>query len=68
MEGSSHFNVPNLETDSVTFHPSIKLPEHLQQYEAISKDLRAQMTPVMRAILELTDKATLRSAALPESR
>ncbi len=45
----------------------MKLPDHLEQYQKISADLRHKMTPVMKAILELTDKTALRSAALPQS-
>jgi hypothetical protein len=66
MEGSSHFKVPHQESDSVNFTPTTKLPEHLDQYAKISADLRNKMTPVMKAILELTDKTALRSAALPQ--
>lgn len=67
MEGSSHFNVPRIETDALTFHPRTELPAHLAQYEKIANNLRANMTPVMKAVLELTDKTALRSAALPHS-
>lgn len=67
MEGSSHFNVPRQETDAANFLPHTELPAHLAQYEKIAKTLRAQMTPVMKAVLELTDKTALRSAALPQS-
>lgn len=67
MEGSSHFNVPKPETDAASFLPNEKLPEHLMEYQQIGKELRANMTPVMKAVLELMDKATLRPAALPET-
>ena len=67
MEGSSHFSVPHQNSEEDTFKPSMKLPDHLEQYQKISADLRHKMTPVMKAILELTDKTALRSAALPQS-
>jgi hypothetical protein len=66
MEGSSHFSVPHQESDAANFSPLTKLPEHLDQYAKISSDLRNKMTPVMKAILELTDKTALRSAAMPQ--
>lgn len=66
MEGSSHFNVPRQNTDAINFLPRTELPGHLAQYEKIAKNIRAKMTPVMQAILELTDKTALRSAALPQ--
>lgn len=67
MEGTPHITVPHQESDSATFRPMTKLPEHLEQYNKISSELRMKMTPVMQAVLELTDKMALRSAALPQS-
>jgi hypothetical protein len=67
MEGSSHFSVPHPDSDASTFKPITELPDHLDQYAKISSDLRHKMTPVMKAILELTDKTVLRCAALPQS-
>lgn len=67
MGGSSHFNVQRTDTDADNFLPLTKLPAHLAQYEKVATNLRAKMTPVMQAILELTDKTALRSAALPQS-
>lgn len=67
MEGSSHFNVPKVETDAINFLPHTKLPEALMRYETSAEDLRRHMTPEMRLLLRLTDQTALRSAALPES-
>lgn len=67
MEGSSHFSVPRQGSDESDFMPILKLPEHLDELSNISKKLRAEMTPVMKAIIELTDKMALRSAALPHN-
>lgn len=67
MAGSSHFNVPHTDTDTNAFVPSTKLPAHLAEYEKTARDLRAKMIPIMRTILELTDRTALRSAALPQS-
>lgn len=66
MEGSSHFSVPHQNSDEDAFKPSMKLPDHLEHYQQISADLRQKMTPVMKAVLELTDKTVLRSAAMPQ--
>lgn len=67
MSTPSQFSVPHEDSDANDFKPTTKLPEHLNQYAKISADLRSKMTPVMKAILELTDKTALRSAALPQS-
>lgn len=67
MSTPSQFSVPHEDTDANDFKPVTKLPEHLSQYAKISIDLRNKMNPVMKAVLELTDKTALRSAALPQS-
>lgn len=67
MSKSFEFNVPTPDSDSSTFIPTMKLPEHLDQYAKISSGLRHKMDPVMKKILELTDKTALRSAALPQN-
>lgn len=67
MSKSSQFIVPEQNSDSNNFKLSTTLPEHLDQYSKISKDLREQMSPVMKTLLELTDMTALRSAALPHS-
>jgi hypothetical protein len=67
MEGSSQFSVPHEDSDALTFVPLTKLPDHLERRLELARDLRNQMTPVMKAILELMDKSTLRSAARPQS-
>lgn len=67
MAGSPHFSAPHEETDSATFKPTTNLPAHLEQYQKISAELRHKMTPVMQAVLALTDKASLRPAAIPQA-
>ncbi len=67
MSKSSQFKVPVSDSDATNFKPVTKLPEHLDMYAKVSADLREKMTPVMKMILELTDKTALRSAALPQS-
>ncbi len=67
MSKSTQFKVPHEDSDGNDFTPSTKLPEELTRYAKMSADLREKMTPVMKAILELTDKTALRSAALPQS-
>ncbi len=67
MSKSSQFIVPEQNSDANDFKLSTTLPEHLEQYSKLSKELRDQMTPVMKALLELTDMTALRSAALPQS-
>jgi hypothetical protein len=67
MEGSSHFNVPHVDTQATSFEPIIKLPAHLDQYAKISADERNQMTSVMQAALSLMDKMVLRTTALPQA-
>ncbi len=65
MEGSPQFLVPQQNSEEASFKPSIKLPDNLERFQKVSADLRHKMTPVMKAILELTDKTALRSAAKP---
>jgi hypothetical protein len=67
MSKSTQFTVPHEDSDTNNFVPSTKLPEELTRYAQMSIDLREKMTPVMKALLELTDKTALRSAALPQS-
>lgn len=67
MEGSSHFRAPIQESDALTFKPITNLPPHLKQYGESSAGIRHKMTPIMQAILALTDKSCLRSAALPQN-
>lgn len=67
MPKTTQFHVPHEDSDANNFTPSIKLPEQLTRYAQLSAELRHKMTPVMKALLELTDKTALRSAALPQS-
>ncbi len=67
MSHSSEFNVPVQNSDTSNFVPITKLPEHLDQYLKIGTDLREKMNPVMKTLLDLTDKMVLRSAALPQN-
>lgn len=67
MSKSTQFQVPHEDSDASNFIPSTKLPEELSRYAQMSVNLRAKMDPVMKTILELTDKTALRSAALPQS-
>ena len=63
---STEFKVPVQNSDAADYTPITTLPEHLEQYAKISADLREKMTPVMKMILELTDKSVLRCAARPD--
>lgn len=67
MSKPTQFTVPHEDSDASTFTPSTKLPEELSRYAEMSINLREKMNPVMKALLELTDKTALRSAALPQS-
>ncbi|MEZ0209279.1 MAG: hypothetical protein ACAH17_03840 [Candidatus Paceibacterota bacterium] len=67
MSKSTQFTVPHENSDANNFTPSTHLPEELTRYAKMSVDLRTKMTPVMKILLELTDKTALRSAALPHS-
>ncbi len=67
MSNSSQFNVPVQDSDANNFKPTTKLPEHLDKYANLSLRLRDKMTPVMKVLLELTDKTALRSAAMPQN-
>jgi hypothetical protein len=67
MSKSSQFKVPVQESDATNFKPVTKLPEHLDKYAHLSLKLREKMTPVMKILLELTDKTALRSAAMPQN-
>ncbi|MFA6608709.1 MAG: hypothetical protein WCT07_02260 [Candidatus Paceibacterota bacterium] len=63
MESSPLFNAPKPTTDEKEFTPLKNLPEHLMEYQKVAKETRDKMTPVMSAILQLTDKMALRGAA-----
>jgi hypothetical protein len=62
------FHASKTTTDSNNYKPSVKLPEHLTQFQVLGKETRAKMDEMMQSILELTDKMALRGAAtLPEA-
>lgn len=65
MEGSHHFSVPNKGSEGPDFEAFTKLPEHLDELFKISNELGATMNPVMRAVIDYTNKMALRSAAQP---
>jgi hypothetical protein len=54
------FGVPRTDIENGFNIP--KLAEHLEEYAALAEDTRKKMTPVMRAIMALTDSAALRAA------
>lgn len=61
------FQASKATTDSTNYKPSLRLPEHLMQFQQLGKETRAKMDGMMQAVLELTDKMALRgAAALPE--
>ncbi len=67
MPKNLEFKAPLQISDTAEFMPSQKLPEHLARFAEDSRGVRGNMDPAMQRLLELTDTATLRSAALPQN-
>ena len=66
MESSSHFSPIKQSPQSDTYKPFTELPAHLQMREKIAQETRLKMSPIMNAIVTLTDKMALRASALPQ--
>ena len=63
MEQSTPFSAPKRSTESSEYKPLKNLPEHFEGFAETAGDLRDKATPVLREILKLTDRMSLRGAA-----
>jgi hypothetical protein len=67
MENSHNFTPQNIPTESNTFSVPRKLAEHLEAFAKFAGAARNEMSPDMKALVELTDRMALRAAEVKQN-